>query len=169
MATPEVAAANIRKKGSALGAAANALGAQVGIAIGKSLVTLTPSDTGAAKSNWQGSRVRPRTVKRTAYAVGEFSKTDSANEAAAIAQITSQFKARKKNQPLYITNGLHYIGRLEESYNEIKRESPTPPARHKSGFFIIAVQEGKNVLRNTKLIRQALTNAGVTGFRIEIV
>lgn len=169
MATPQAAAKNIRKKGSALGAAANALGAKAGIAIGKSLVRLTPSDVGTAKSNWQGSRIRPRGRKRLAYAVGEFSKTDVANEAAAIAQITASFMARKKNQPLFITNNLDYIGRLEQSYDDIKREQPKPPSRHKSKFFFISLQEGRNVLRNTKLIRQALTNAGVTGFRIEVV
>jgi len=164
-------AKGMRKRGSALGEAANALGAQAATAIGKSLVQNTPIDEGTAKSNWQLSRVRPRTRTRDAYAKGKFGSTETANETAAIAQIVREAQARQKNQQLFITNNLHYIGKLESSYDDedVKRKTPPPPAKYKSGFVIIALQNGREVIRNTRLIRQALTGAGVTGFRIEVI
>ena len=167
MAEPKAFAQKMRKVGSALGQASNTLGSQVGIAIGASLVQDTPIDEGTAKSNWQASRVNPKTGTRDAFAKGKYGNTEAANEAAAIAQIIRQFKARKNNQQLFLTNNLEYIGELEKAYKP--RDDPKPPAKYKSGFVLVALQKGRETIRNTRLIKQALTQAGVSGFRIEVV
>ena len=170
MARPPAFAKRMRKIGTTLGKASNALGAQAGIAIGASLIKDTPIDTGAAKSNWQASRINPKTGTRDAFARGRYGDTELANETAAIAQIIQQFKARKNNQQLFLTNNLDYIGLLESSYHleTVRRKKPKPPARYTSGFVRVALQKGRETIRNTRLIRQALRQAGASGFSIEV-
>ena len=158
----------MRIYGSQLGEAVNSLGASAGIAIGVSLVQDTPIDKGTAKSNWQASRTNPRTGTREAYATGKFGTTESANIAAAINHIVEQFKARRNNQQIFLTNNLYYISRLENEYDDIKRKNPPPPAKYKSGFVQVALQKGKETIRDTRLIRRALSQVGITGFNIEV-
>lgn len=171
MATPEQFSKRVRLYGKQLGEAANLIGAQAGVAIGKSLVRGTPIDTGQAKSNWQASRESPRTRIRPAYVKGKYDSTEAANEAAAIAQIVAECRARKNNQQLYITNNLSYIGLLESSYFDggHKRKTPVPQAKYGPGFVQIALQAGREEIRNTRLIKRALSEAGISGFNIEVV
>ena len=171
MATPEQFSKRMRQYGKQLGEAANLIGAQAGVAIGKSVVRGTPIDTGRAKSNWQASRVNPRTRTRPAYAKGKYDSTEAANEAAAIAQIVAECRSRKNNQPLFITNNLDYIGLLESSYIDggHKRKTPVPQSKYQPGFVQIALQAGREEIRNTQLIKRALSEAGISGVSIEVV
>ena len=170
MATPTEFSKRMRQYGKQVGEAANAIGAQAGIAIGKSVVQGTPIDTGQAKSNWQASRVRPSTQTRPAYVKGKYDSTESQNETAAIAQIVSQFAARKNNEPLYLTNNLRYIGLLESSYFDggHKRKTPVPQSKYRPGFVQIALQAGRESIQNTALIKKALSQAGISGVTVEV-
>jgi hypothetical protein len=161
----------MRIYGSQLGEAVNSLGASAGIAIGVSLVQDTPIDKGTAKSNWQASRTNPRTGTREAYATGKFGTTESANIAAAINHIVEQFKARRNNQQIFLTNNLYYIGDLENFYGTPKkprRKNPPPPAKYQRGFVRVALQKGRERIRDTRLIKRALSQVGITGFNIEV-
>ena len=158
----------MRIYGSQLGEAVNILGANAGIAIGISLVRDTPIDEGTAKSNWQASRTNPRTRTRDAYASGKYGSTETANEAAAIAHIVEQFKGRRKNQPIFLTNNLPYIAKLDSSYDTIKRKNPPPPPKYTSGFVRVALLKGREIIRDTRLIKRALSQSGVSGVDIEV-
>jgi hypothetical protein len=146
----------MRIKARGLGEASNAMGARAAFQAGKYLVKYTPIDTGQAKSNWQASRVSPRTRTRPAYAKGRYDSTEAQNEAAAISQILHECLARTKNQQMFLTNNLPYISKLESSYDTIKRKRPVPQSKYRSGFFRKAVQIAQHVLRDSRMFRDAL-------------
>jgi len=145
-----------------LGEASNAVGAEACFAAGEYLVRNTPIDTGQAKSNWQASRVRPRTKTRPAYYPGGLAagqakaSTEGPNMAAAIAQIRTECESRRKNQRMYLTNNLDYIEKLDAEGGN----------RGTSQFMRAATQRAAEVLKDSQLFRKALSGkAGV--FKME--
>lgn len=158
--TFEQFATRIRRVGPAVDQAMNKHGAQIGIIVGKSVADLTPVDVGTAKSNWRASFNTPTRSTRGAYFPGDYGNTDEANTQASITAIISKFRARQKNAPMYLSNGLPYISRLEQSYDQIKRKHEPPAAKYRSHFVLISVARGKEeagkVRGITKAIRKAL-------------
>jgi len=160
--SPEEFRTRVKIIAEGLGKASNAVGAQACYLAGEYLAKYTPIDTGQAKSNWQASRVSPRTVRRGAYASGIWGSTEGANEAATIAQIRKECVARKKNQQMFLTNNLPYISKLDAAYDTIKRKFPTPPAKYRRGFFQVAVQRAAEAIRNSRAFKQALAGKGAS-------
>lgn len=140
-------AAGLKIIAKGIGEASNLVGAQACLSAGIYLARNTPIDTGQAKSNWQASRVRPRTSTRTAYAVGKKGTTAEANISATIAQIRSQCASRRNNQQMFLTNNLDYIEKLNRSGGNMGT----------SGFLRTASQIAQQVLRDSNLFKKALT------------
>lgn len=139
-----------------LGEASNAVGAEACFAAGEYLVKNTPIDTGKAKSNWQASRVRPRSKSREAYSPGKRGNTAAENISAAVDQIRGQCESRRKNQRMYLTNNLDYIEKLDAQGGN----KGTPQ------FMRAAIQRAEEVLKDSQLFRKALSGkAGV--FKME--
>lgn len=149
-------ATRIRRVGPAVEQALNKHGAQVGIIVGKSVVDLTPVDTGDAKSNWRATFNSPARATRGAFFPGDYGDTDDANTQASIAAIIAKFRTRKKNAPMYLSNGLPYISRLEQSYDQIKRKFKPPPAKYQSHFAAISVSRGEEEAKKVRGITKAI-------------
>jgi len=149
-------ATRIRKVGPAIDGAMNKHGAQVGIVVGKSLADLTPVDTGAAKSNWRATFYSPARAVRGAHFPGKYASTDDANTQASIAEIVAKFSTRKKNAPMFLSNGLPYISLLESSYNQIKRKISPPDAKYRSHFVKVSVDRGEQEARKVRGITKAI-------------
>lgn len=163
--------------------AANVIGAQVCSTIGKRLVYMTPIDTGQAKSNWRASRSKPHSTTRKAYVKGRYGgstgpdvkDTTEQNKAAAIQQIVEQCRLRKNNQPMYLTNNLPYIGILESSYTDPfkrgphkRRPKPAPNPMYVPGFVKSALDMGRQYIRNTRMIKKALSRQGIRNVSVEV-
>lgn len=159
--------------------AANLLGADACLFIGKRLVYSTPIDTGRAKSNWRASRSKPHsTILDEAYVPGKYGGSDPAdprvndttaqNMAAAIQQITQQCRMRKNNQPMYLTNNLPYIGILEERYHTHKRGDPAPDPRYTFDFVDDAIIACSQYIRKKRTIYRALTRGGIRNVSVEV-
>jgi len=159
--------------------AANLLGAEACLFMGKRLVYSTPIDTGRAKSNWRASRSKAHsTILEEAHVPGSFGGSDPSdprvydttaeNMAAAIQQITQQCRMRKDNQPMYLTNNLHYLALLERGYDTHKRGDPKPAQRYRSGFVRDALLSCARYVRKKRTIKRALSRAGIRNVSVEV-
>jgi hypothetical protein len=105
------------------------------------LVNVTPVDTSQALSNWQIGVGAPVDASIAPYFPGEKGSTQSSSAASALAEGQAALKLKKPGQPIYISNVLRYIGRLNEG------SSSQAPA----GFVERAVLLGKRFLATAKL------------------
>jgi len=78
----------------------------------------TPVDVGTARSNWVLRVGRAFTFRYRAFAPGNFlGRSETSNLAAVGRQGAAAAASRKTDQPIYITNNLPYIGRLNSGYS----------------------------------------------------
>lgn len=105
------------------------------------LVNVTPVDTSQALSNWQVSIGSPVDASIPPYYPGEKGSTQGASASAALAEARAMLKQKKPGQPIYISNVLRYISRLNEG------SSAQAPA----GFVERAVLLGRRFLATAKL------------------
>jgi len=149
--------------------AANFMGARVAFVTGRHIVSQTPIDTGQAKSNWQASINRPRTRTRKAYAAGTYGSTTDANVSAAVNQIGEVCMRRSNNRPIYLTNNLHYIGLLDSSYDTYKSKQNPVSGQYNQAFVHRGIQAGLETARNLRIIKKALSSAGVRMSRVDAI
>lgn len=109
---------------------------RIGLAISQTLITSTPVDTGAARSNWQVGIGGPVAERRPSLGAGESATQPAISAAQAEIQEYQQGE-------LWISNPLPYIGRLNEG------SSSQAPA----GFVEKAIDVAVEAVRNTRLLR----------------
>lgn len=107
----------------------------------------TPVDTGRARSNWIVRVGAPFGFVYRPFAPGRYlGRGERANLAAAHRQAVNAVSVRQTDQPVYITNNLPYIGRLNRGYSS--QSAPDFVARGMSVGTRIAVRRFR--LRNVE-------------------
>lgn len=91
------------------------------IEIATDLAYSTPVDTSQALSNWQGAIGGPNAVERPAFNVGKLGSTRASSAGAMIEEVKSSIAAVKPGSPLFLSNVLPYIRRLDQGYS---RQAP---------------------------------------------
>jgi hypothetical protein len=108
------------------------------------LVYVTPVDTSTALSNWQVGLNGAIDLTRAPYSPGAGGSTKGASASAAIAAADAELEGRSPasvGNPIYISNALPYIRRLNDGYS---RQAP-------AGFVERSVLLSRSVLRGEKL------------------
>jgi hypothetical protein len=82
------------------------------------LVAVTPVDTTKAVSNWQIGLGAPATAILPPYAPGKGGATASISRAAALSVGKKLLEAKQPEQPVFISNPLPYIRRLNDGYSK---------------------------------------------------
>lgn len=106
----------IRARANLVGNSTTKMVRRVALSIDTALVMETPVDTGRAKSNWIVAINFSPDRRIQAYAPGSKGSTETANMMAALSQgerVITGYESGK-DQEIYITNSLPYIGELNE-------------------------------------------------------
>lgn len=109
-------------------------------AIVRYLVNITPVDTSQALSNWQARDGFPAAFPIQAYVKGFHGSTQSQSAEQAIEEAAAIIALAKPGQPIYLSNVLAYIKRLDEGSS----------TQHPGGFVHASVIVGKLSLRDFK-------------------
>jgi hypothetical protein len=113
------------------------------LVVDQSVVLGTPVDTGRARSNWRVSVGAPVADVIEPYAPGKhLGRGEGANAQAAIQQGQAVIGSARSGKPIYITNNVHYIGKLEEGHSPQNKE-----------FVKRAVAAGQRMLKKFTLLR----------------
>lgn len=109
-------------------------------AIVRYLVNITPVDTSQALSNWQARDGFPVAFPIGAYSVGIGGSTQGASAQAAMEEAAHIIALSKPGEPIYLSNVLPYIKRLDEGSS----------TQHPGGFVHASTIVGKLSLRDFK-------------------
>jgi hypothetical protein len=123
--------------------AANELKKKAAEAMLVQLVNDTPVDESVALSNWQIGNNRPVGAEIPAYAPGKAGSTAATSRAAAIAEGRQRIALAKPGEPIYLSNLLPYIRRLNSGWS---KQAP-------AGFVEAAVMVGRNIIQTVRFIR----------------
>lgn len=134
-------AASFDAKAAAVEAQASKAAVEVALAIIDDLVYVTPVDTSQAISNWNVNLGSSVVGTHGPYYPGMFGSTHHQSAQEAIAQAKAALANKKPGVPIYITNNLSYIRKLNDG------SSKQAPA----GFVERSVIVGRNILKNFKL------------------
>lgn len=105
----------------------------VSLSIHAEEVERTPVDVGTARSNWVLRVGRPFSYVYKAFFPGKhLGRGEASNLLGALRQARAAVSSRKNDQPVYITNNVPYIGRLNRGHS---RQSP-------AGFVQAGVSSG---------------------------
>ncbi|QJD54455.1 hypothetical protein P9A30_gp13 [Sphingomonas phage Lucius] len=107
-------------------------------AIVRYLVNITPVDTSQALSNWQAGDGTPKSSSISAYFVGFAGSTQGASAQEAMEVAAQVIALAKPGEPIYLSNVLPYIKRLDEGSS----------SQHPGGFVHASVIVGKLSLRD---------------------
>lgn len=107
-------------------------------AIVRYLVNITPVDTSQALSNWQAADGTPKQSSISAYFVGFAGSTQGASAQEAMEVAAQVIALAKPGEPIYLSNVLPYIKRLDEGSS----------SQHPGGFVHASVIVGKLSLRD---------------------
>lgn len=107
------------------------------------LVDATPVDTSKALSNWQVGVGRPVSAEIEAHVRGEAGSTADASAAVALANGLGQIRRAKPGQPVYLSNLVPYIRRLNNGWS---KQAP-------AGFIDGAIEIGRMVVRSVQFVR----------------
>lgn len=140
MGTLKGLAARLNEKADKLDDMASEDAKGVALTIVGSLVYDTPVDTSQALSNWQIGLGAPVPTDRGPYFPGELGSTQRASAEAALAAAKAALVSKVPGQPIYISNGLPYIRRLNAGWS---KQSP-------GAFVEAAVIRGREYLRNKR-------------------
>jgi hypothetical protein len=111
--------------------------------IDQMVVLGTPVDTGRARSNWRASVGTPLGGVIEPYAPGrKLGLGEGANAAEALNQASVVINSARSGDPIYISNNVHYIGKLERGHSTQNRE-----------FVKRAVARGQRMLKKFTLLR----------------
>ncbi len=136
-------ATRMRQRADELPKEASRLAVRISETIINDLAHVTPVDTSTAISNWQTELDAPAGSIVDAHYPGEKGSTYSASARETIDQAKATLKNKKPGQPIYMSNLLRYIKRLNEG------SSSQAPA----GFVERAVLLGRLTVEKTKLFR----------------
>lgn len=104
------------------------------------LINITPVDTSQALSNWQADNNQKITTSIKPYFAGERGSTQGSSSAKAIEEAAAMIALAKPGQPIYLSNVLPYIKRLDEGSS----------TQHPGGFVHASVIVGRLSLRDFK-------------------
>ena len=136
-------ARRIRQRGRQVETGANAVKRRVALIADRELVMETPVDTGRARSNWVVSLQAPVLAPREPYAPGSrLGKGERSNAEAAIAQGLVVISAARSEHSIFISNNVHYIGRLNEGWS----------AQAPAGFVEAAVMRAVNSVKGARIL-----------------
>jgi len=109
-------------------------------AIVRYLVNITPVDTSQALSNWQARNDFPVSFPISPYFSGQGGSTQGQSAEAAYDEANAIISRAKPGEPIYLSNVLPYIKRLDEGSS----------TQHPGGFVHASVIVGKVSLRDFK-------------------
>lgn len=136
-------AARMRRRGQQVETNTNRVKREVALVADRELVLETPVDTGRARSNWIVSLVAPVLADIMPYAPGQkLGKGERENAQAAIDQGSGQIVVARPGQDIYISNNVHYIGRLNDGWS----------AQAPAGFVQAAVHRAVAVVRKARVL-----------------
>lgn len=95
----------------------NRLAVKVAMTIVEDLAHVTPVDESTAISNWQVQLNAPVQSAIRAYYPGSQGSTYSQSAAATIENARAELAAKKPGQPIYLSNVLRYIKRLNAGWS----------------------------------------------------
>lgn len=107
------------------------------------LVRETPVDTSQALSNWQIGNGVPVIAEIPPYVRGLRGSTAGASQDAAIAEGKERIARSKPGEPIYLSNLLPYIRRLNNGWSK----------QHPGGFVQSAMMIGRELIRTVRLVR----------------
>jgi len=118
---------------------ASILAKRAAMAIVGALAFDTPVDTSQALSGWQVGLGKPVTTVRGPHYPGQLGSTYRASAQAVIADARTVIARKKPGQPIYISNALPYIQRLDDGYSPQNRN-----------FVATSIKRGRDQLRYSK-------------------
>ena len=122
---------------------ANAVKQQAALAAADRLITDTPVDTSNAESNWQIGVGGPPIGPIPPHFLGEHGSTDQASQNEAKALARARILQAKPGEPVYISNEVPYIIKLDQG------SSPQAPL----GFTHLALALARSVIARLRLLR----------------
>lgn len=128
------------KRADEVGQVANEAKKHAATAIVNYLIGITPVDTSQALSNWQAENSNPAAVPIKAYFEGSRGSTQGSSSQKAMEEAAQIIALAKPGQPIYLSNVLPYIKRLDEGSS----------SQHPGGFVHASVIVGKLSLRDFK-------------------
>lgn len=121
----------------------NRIKQRTALVIDRNIVLSTPVDTGRARSNWQVAVGTPIDDVKQAYSPGaQLGFEESANASAAIQQGEVAISRAIPGQPIFITNNLPYVKRLNDGHS----------AQAPAGFVEVAIAAGSSYARKQKVL-----------------
>lgn len=114
------------------------------ITIASAVSLRTPVDTGRARANWRTNIGGPLVAPVASFPKGKGGSTGAAAAGQAIQDATSKMQGYKKSGvPVYISNNLPYIDRLNKGHS---KQAP-------AGFIESAIMAGLNAIRKARLVK----------------
>lgn len=115
------------------------------VAVTRTVINATPVDTGRARSNWTAELDQAFEKLFPAHVPGEKGNTATANAEIAIGKAEAVIKRFDigKNGSIHISNGLPYIGALNDGHS----------AQAPADFVKLAVIDGLATVRNAKILK----------------
>lgn len=134
-------ARELRALSSSVDKEANRIKCEVALAIVGDLAFKTPVDTSKALSNWRVSLERPGALAIPPHFPGEHGSTQKSSAQATIEAAKKTLANAKPGKPIFISNVLPYIVRLNQGYS---RQAP-------AGFVERSILIGRKVSERAKV------------------
>jgi hypothetical protein len=145
MADPSTFAKRMQIRADRVGGSIDRIARKAALAVDQALVLATPVDTGRARSNWRAEVGGAPSGTIQPYSPGDkLGIGEQANAAAAMQQAAGQVAGWRPSSevPLFISNNVDYIGKLNEG------SSKQAPAN----FVEQAIAAGIGAIANAKVL-----------------
>lgn len=136
-------AERLEKRAETIGEVGHEKKVEAASAMLKMLVEVTPVDESTALSNWQVGVGRPVGSEIPPYVRGSKGSTAGASRSAAIAEGLERIKNSQPGQPIYLSNLVPYIRRLNQGWS----------AQAPAGFVDRALMLGREIVRTVRFVR----------------
>ena len=113
------------------------------ITVASAVALRTPVDTGRARANWRTNVGGPLTSQVSGFPKGKKGSTGAQAAGQAASDAAAKMGSYRNGSPVFISNNLPYIGRLNAG------SSKQAPA----GFVESAIAAGLNAIRKARLVR----------------
>lgn len=114
------------------------------ITVASAVALRTPVDTGRARANWRTNIGGPLVAPVNSFPAGTKGTTGAAAAGQAINDAISKMQSYKRGGvPVYISNNLPYIDRLNKGHS---KQAP-------AGFIESAINAGLNAIRKARLVK----------------
>jgi len=131
----------LEKAADKLGEEVNGVKKKAATVIVRDLITVTPVDTSRALSNWLATIGTPANNSVLAHSPGSGGSTRGASISTALANAIGVINGVKPGQPIFLTNNLRYIRRLNDGHS---KQAP-------AGFVERAKLLGGKTVREAKI------------------